>query len=335
MTDLQPAIQRFSTEIPMTPACHAARSHRRTALPLACATFLLLGSGLVQAQDAAALDAPQEQPSLQDPPPAPSGKLLLTGGVTQVEGAAGGGLAPWAVIGGHGTRDQIGANAYYTRVDVGDYALDSYGALVGIHDRVEVSVARQDFDTRAVGAALGLGQGYVIRQDIFGVKVKLAGDAVLEQDRWMPQLAIGLQHKRNNRGALLSAIGAKDDSGTDVYLSATKLYLDQSLLLNTTVRFTKANQFGILGFGGDRNDGYKPQFEGSAALLLNRHVAVGAEFRSKPDNLGIAGEDNAWDAFVAWAPNKHVSLTVAYVDLGNIVIRDNQRGWYASLQVGF
>ena len=131
------------------------------------------------------------------------------------------------------------------------------------------------------------------------------------------------------------AARAKDDSGTDVYLSATKLYLDHSLLLNTTLRFTKANQFGILGFGGDRNDGYKPQFEGSAAFLLNRHVAVGAEFRSKPDNLGIASEDNAWDAFVAWAPNKHVSLTVAYVDLGNIVIRDHQRGWYASLQVGF
>lgn len=336
MTDLQPAIHRFRLEIPMTPACHATRPHRRrTAVPLACATFLLLGSGIASAQDAAALDAPAEEPSLQDPPPAPSGKLLLTGGVTQVEGAAGGGLAPWAVIGGNGTRDQIGGSAYYTRVDVGDYALDSYGALLGIRDWVELSVARQDFDTRAVGAALGLGQGYVIRQDIIGLKVKLAGDAVLEQDRWMPQLAIGLQHKRNNRGALLSAIGAKDDSGTDVYLSATKLYLDQSLLLNTTVRFTKANQFGILGFGGDRNSSYKPQFEGSAAFLLNRHVAVGAEFRSKPDNLGIAREDNVWDAFVAWAPNKHVSLTVAYVDLGNIVIRDHQRGWYASLQVGF
>jgi hypothetical protein len=335
MADLPLANPSVRLEIPMTPACNAVRPHRRRAAPFACATLLLLGSGMAQAQDAAALDAPAEEPSLQDPPPANSGKLLLTGGVTQVEGAAGGGLAPWAVIGGQGTRDQVGATAYYTRVDVGDYALDSYGALVGLHDRVELSVARQAFDTRAVGAALGLGQGYVIRQDIIGVKVKLAGDAVLEQDRWMPQLAIGLQRKRNNRGALLSAIGARDDSGTDVYLSATKLYLDHSLLLNTTLRFTKANQFGILGFGGDRNDGYKPQFEGSAAFLLNRHVAVGAEFRSKPDNLGIASEDNAWDAFVAWAPNKHVSLTVAYVDLGNIVIRDHQRGWYASLQVGF
>jgi len=28
------------------------------------------------------------------------GRLLLTGGVTQVEGAGGGGLSPWALIGG-------------------------------------------------------------------------------------------------------------------------------------------------------------------------------------------------------------------------------------------
>ena len=38
---------------------------------------------------------------------------------------------------------------------------------------------------------------------------------------------------------------------------------------------------------------------------------------------------------MAWAPSKHVSLTLAYVDLGNIVIADNQRGVYASLQMGF
>ena len=134
---------------------------------------------------------------------------------------------------------------------------------------------------------------------------------------------------------LLAAIGAKSDNGTDAYISATKLYLDKSLLLNATVRFTKANQFGILGFGGDQNDDYEAQFEASAAYLLSRNLAIGAEYRTKPNNLGIADEDDAWDVFVAWAPIKNVSLTVAYVDLGNIVIRDDQRGVYASLQVGF
>jgi hypothetical protein len=165
--------------------------------------------------------------------------------------------------------------------------------------------------------------------------VKLFGDAVLEQDSWVPQVAVGLQYKRNDEGDLLAAIGAQDDSGTDFYVSATKLYLSQSLLLNATVRLTKANQFGILGFGGDRRDSYRPQFEGSAAFLLSRSLALGAEYRSKPDNLSIATEDDAFDVFLAWAPVKHLALTLAYVDLGNIVIADDQRGWYASLQVGF
>ena len=264
-----------------------------------------------------------------------SGKLLLTGGVSQVEGAAGGGLTPWAVIGGYGTRDQVGGNAFYTRVNVDDYALDSYGVLVGLYDRVELSVSRQKFNTENVGAALGLGRGFTFTQDTIGVKVKIAGDAVLEQDSWMPQIAVGAQYKKNDQSAVLAFVGARDDSGVDYYVSATKLFLAQSLLVNGTVRFTRANQFGILGFGGDLNDDYQPQFEASVAYLLSRNLAIGAEYRNKPNNLGIAVEENAFDAFVAWAPYKNVSLTVAYVDLGNIVIADDQRGLYASLQVGF
>jgi hypothetical protein len=262
-------------------------------------------------------------------------KLLLTGGVSQLEGAAGGGLTPWALIAGYGTRDQIGGQAFVTAVGLDDYRLEVVGAAVGIRDRLELSVAQQTFDTRAVGAALGLGAGYEIDQDVFGAKLRLAGDAVLEQDRWLPQIALGLQHKRNKRGDLLAAIGAADDSDTDVYLSATKLYLSHSLLANATLRYTRANQFGLLGFGGDRRRSRSLQFEGSLAMLLRRDLAVGVEWRDKPDNLGIAGEDAAWDAFVAWAPSKRWSLTVAVVDLGNIVIADNQRGWYASLQFAY
>ncbi|MGN2392815.1 DUF3034 family protein [Pelomicrobium sp. G1] len=263
------------------------------------------------------------------------GKLLLTGGVTQIEGAAGGGLTPWAVIGGYGTRDQLGANAFFTHARTGDYRFQAAGVLVGLYDRVELSYARQSFDTRAVGGALGLGDGFKFHVDVYGLKVKVAGDAVLEQDTWLPQIAVGAQYKKNDQGEIVRAVGAKRDSGTDFYIAATKLFLDQSLLLNGTLRATKANQLGILGFGGDKEDRYKPQFEGSAALLLRRDLAVGAEYRSKPNNLGIAKEDDWWDVFVAWAPTKNVSLTAAYVNLGNVVIRDDQKGLYLSLQIGF
>ena len=312
----------------------------RTALALG---FLIATSAVthaaVQADVANATEVAEsvadEEAVSDEVPPDRSGKLLLTGGVTQIEGSAGGGLTPWAVIAGYGTRDQIGGNAFYTRVELDDYRLDSFGVAVGIHDRVELSVAKQTLDTQNVGAALGLGAGFTISQDIYGVKVKLVGDAVVDQDRWLPQISVGLQHKHNNRGGLLAAIGAGDNVGTDFYVSATKLLLEHSLLLNGTLRYTEANQLGLLGFGGDRRDGHRLQYEGSAALLLSRKLAVGAEFRCKPDNLNIADEEAAWDVFVAWAPTKQVSLTVAYVDLGNVVIADNQRGLYASLQVGF
>lgn len=261
--------------------------------------------------------------------------MLLTGGVNTIEGAAGGGLTPWAVIGGYGTRDQIGGNAFFSHVEIDDYRLEVRGAVLGLFDRVELSFAEQRFDTRQVGAALGLGAGFTFRQEVFGAKIRLAGDAVLDQDLWMPQIAFGVEHKRNNRGAILRAIGARDDEGTDYYLSATKLFLAQSTLLNATLRATKANQAGILGFGGDRRDSYRIQPEFSLAYLLNRHLAIGGEYRFKPNNLGIAKEDDWWDLFVAWAPNKHLSLTLAYVDLGNIVIRDRQSATYLSLQVGF
>ncbi|WEN14463.1 DUF3034 family protein [Rhodanobacter sp. AS-Z3] len=267
--------------------------------------------------------------------PTTSNKLLLTGGVSQLEGSAGGGLTPWAVIGGYGTRDEIGANAFYTRVNLPDYHVDEAGAMVGLYNRVELSFAQQRFNTEKVGAALGLGEGFTFRQNIVGVKVRLFGDVVLDQDSWLPQVSVGAQYKKNNQDGVVKFVGAKRSQGTDYYISATKLFLGQSLLVDGTLRFTKANQIGILGFGGDLNNSYKPEFEASVAYLLSRHWAVGAEYRQKPNNLGIAKEDDWYDAFVAWAPNKHVSLTLAYADLGNIVIKDRQRGVYASVQVGF
>ncbi len=262
------------------------------------------------------------------------GKLLATGGVSQVEGAGGGGLANWALITGYGTRDGIGGNVHYTAVPLPDYSLQSAGVAVGLFDRLELSYAWQEFDTQDVGAALGLGRGFTFHQNIFGAKLKLVGDAVYDQDSWLPQISIGLQHKENDRGAVIAAVGGKGSVGTDYYIAASKLFLEQSLLFNVTVRETKANQFGILGFGGDKHNDYSTQFEGSAAYLISRRFAVGAELRTKPSNLGVAHEGAAWDLFAAYFFNKNLSLTAAYADLGNLVIRNNQQGAYLSLQAG-
>lgn len=291
------------------------------------------------AQTAVTQTQPGDEPAALWPKPTidrfDSGKLLATGGVSQVEGAGGGGLVPWAVIAGYGTRDAIGANAHYTFVGTRDYHLHSAGLAIGLFDRVELSYDHLWFDTMATGGRLGLGRGFTFEQDVIGAKVKLFGDLVYDQDRWLPQVAIGAQYKVNHESDVLRLIGAKNDHGVDFYAAATKLLLNESLLVNGTLRLTKANQFGILGFGGDREDDYTLQFEGSAAYLLTRQLALGAEYRAKPNNLGFAKENDAYDVFLAWFLNKNASLTLAYTDLGSIATRDRQNGVYASLQIGF
>jgi hypothetical protein len=264
-----------------------------------------------------------------------SGKLLLTQGASTIEGSAGGGLATWAVITGYEAKDGVGANVHATYVDLNDFTLQDYGASIGFFDRVELSYAHEAFDTGATGAKLGLGRGFTFDQDIVGAKVRLFGDAVFDQDSWLPQVAVGAQYKSNDQDAVLHAVGAKSSSGIDYYLAATKVLLDQSLVIDATLRATRANQTGLLGFGGDKNSGYSAEFEGSLAYLVTRHLAVGGELRTKPDNLSFAREDNWWDLFAAYAVSKSLSVTLAYADLGDIATFKNQRGLYLSLQAGF
>lgn len=263
------------------------------------------------------------------------GKLLLTGGVSTIEGSGGGGIATWATITGYGEEDGIGGNAHATLVDLPDYQFRTAGVAVGLWDRVELSAARQEFDTGDTGALLGLGQGFTFTQDVIGVKVRLTGDAIYDQDRWMPQVSVGAQHKQNDQGAIIAAVGGQDDQGTEFYVAASKLFLAQSVLVSGTVRYTNANQTGLLGFGGDANDDREAQFEGSVGWLLTRNLVIGAEYRTKPDNLSFAAEDDWFDVYAAWAINKHLSVTAAWADLGSIATFDDQRGLYLSLQAGF
>ena len=287
------------------------------------------------------------------PSHANTGKLLLTGGVSTVEGAAGGGLTPWAVIGTQATEGETGASAFVSRAITQDYGLTVVGAAVGIDDRVELSIARQDLNTGITGTLLGL-PGLHLRQNIVGAKWRVAGDAVLDSDTLMPQIAVGVQVKNLQRSGLdatLNALGAQRD-GVDVYVSATKLFLAQGVLVNGTLRATRANQNGLLGHGatlGGADNGYELQPEISVAYLLRHNLAVGFEYRAMPNKLQRAGaaaglgdglRAGDWkDIFIAWAPSKNVSITAAYVDLGRIVPattkNKKQTGVYLSAQVAF
>jgi hypothetical protein len=269
------------------------------------------------------------------------GKLPLTAGFTDVDGVGGAGLVPWATITGYGTDTSWGANAHYTVVPLNDFRLQSYGLAVGVIDRIEASATHDEF--KATGGPLN---GLSVEQQVFGLKLRLTGDAVYDQDSWAPQTAVGVEYKHNtgisDSTGLTNPtqIGAKGNSGTDFYLCATKVLLAQSLLLDITLRYTKANQFGILGFGGDLRDSRSVEPEATVAYLIARTLAVGADYRAMPRNLSADDEREAWDAFLAWTISRNFSLVAGYASLGSIlapVTHDSrsQNGAYLSFQAGF
>ncbi|ENN97442.1 MULTISPECIES: DUF3034 family protein [Pseudoalteromonas] len=253
---------------------------------------------------------------------ASDGKLLATPGVSQIEGSGGGGIVPWAQLAGYASEDEFSVNGFCSRADVTDYTLDVCGAQVNLFNRVELSYAQQRFDVPALDTE--------IEQSITGAKIRLYGDIVYSD--W-PQLSVGIQHKSLDDGAVATLVGAKDTSGTDYYLAASKLHLGAvgglNWFWNVTTRYSEANQLGLLGYGG-ANDDAKILFEGSTAVFLSRSVAVGIEYRQKSNNLNL-GEQDWKDLFVAWMPNKHVSVTAAYLDLGSIAGASDQTGWYLSV----
>jgi Protein of unknown function (DUF3034) len=277
---------------------------------------------------------------------ADEGKFLLTAGFSDLEGTGGGGLVPLAFISGYGSSDSWGANAHVTNVELRDYHVYTYGVAAGFLDRVELTYTHQQLNITST-ALNGLG----VRQEVVGAKLKLCGNAVYQQDSPLPQIAAGVEYKHNDGiknaadvglAGLISPIqlGATAAHAADYYLAATKVFLAQSVVVNVVLRETKANQFGFLGFGGDRKKNYSLRPEGTLAYLLTRRFAVGAEIRSAPSNLSVDSETAAWDAFAAWAPTKNISLVAAYLNLGSILapvthVARHQDGAYLSIQVGF
>ena len=253
---------------------------------------------------------------------AADGKLIGTAGLSQVEGSGGGGIVPWATLAGYDSRDQISVNAVATQVDVDDYRLNVLGISTSLYDRVELSVAEHRFDLKTLGGD--------IKQNIFGLKYRIYGDVVYSD--W-PQVSAGLQYKDLKDQAIAKALGANNSSGTDFYLAATKVHLGAiagyNAVWNLTARATKANEMGLLGFGGPENDSYEIMFEGSAGILFSRHLAMGIEYRQKPDNLGLKEGDWA-DIFISYTPSKDFNITLAYADLGTIAGAKQQQGLYLS-----
>ena len=265
------------------------------------------------------------------PSMAADGKILATAGLSQVEGSGGGGLVPWATLAGYDSQDETAASFFMSDVNVSDFRMTSIGVATSFYDRVELSYAQQTFvlpESLISGLSLTSEQ---IKQDIVGLKVRLYGDAVYSA---YPQVSAGVQYKQLDSDTVALKVGAKTDSGTDFYVAATKVHLGAvagyNLVWNVAARATKANEMGLLGFSGPDNNDYQVMMEGSVGLLLSPNWVVGMEYRQKPNNLSIV-EDDWTDVFVSYLPNKNVNITAAYVDLGTVATKKDQKGIYLAM----
>ncbi|MCR9277091.1 MAG: DUF3034 family protein [Pseudomonadaceae bacterium] len=252
-------------------------------------------------------------------------KILATGGVSGIEGGSGGGVNPWALISGYGSSGEWGATAFSTHVRIDDFQLWSRGGALAYGDRVELSFARQTLKVRPLDTS--------IRQDIVGLKIRLIGELLYSR---APQISLGVQHKTLEDNAIARALGASDDSGTDYFLAASKLWFaaaaGRNLLTNISIRHSRANQNGLLGFGGP-GDPSRWTAEMSAAVFINDHWLVGADYRQKSGQLSSVDEDDWSDIFVSYLPNKRLAFVAAWAELGDIAGLQDQSGFYLSAQV--
>ena len=70
-------------------------------------------------------------------------RIWATGGVTTIEGSAGGGLVPWALLGSYASDEEWGGTLALSRAEVDDYSLSVTGAGLNWNNRLELTVARQ------------------------------------------------------------------------------------------------------------------------------------------------------------------------------------------------
>jgi len=273
--------------------------------------------------------------------------------VTQVEGQAGGGVVPWGLL------SAGSPTVSATWVDTGDYTLSSVALQTSMANWLELSYARITFDTGRHPSHDGIilntdriatfdpDKEWLLGKvdvDVIGAKVKL-----LEMSDSTPAVALGVQYKETNVTKIfLDAMGA-EDNGLDFYLAATKVMpigADRKLLLNATVRATKGNQIGILGFESKWEDDYEAEFETSIGVFLNDQTVVGLEYRMKPDNIKGLREDDWGNLFFAYFPSNNLAIVAAYAEFGDIAgvghgaaggnnFGLDQRGLYLQVQGNF
>ncbi len=300
-----------------------------------------------------------------------------------IDSGGGGAIVPWAYISNAPKKGGIGMPAASIWTWVSDsYTINFWPVAVSIGDRLELGFAYQNLDISTLksdlrgdsAAALGANRLDTKLDNLQMITAHAKFQFVKESENW-PAMAISVSYKKaldvdelddnltaNVRNAGLVAangpkvmewMGVDDDDGFEVNLMATKLWKTKiPILTAVNLRYTQANQLGFLGFSDDWS--LNPEF--TLAILPEPNVAIGIEYRKKPDELksvndylrantavpGLGtlndytfGEDDFIDFFVAYLPTPNLTIAAGIANIGNVVHRETKSIWAFNINYDF
>ncbi|MBI4688016.1 MAG: DUF3034 family protein [Nitrospirae bacterium] len=298
-----------------------------------------------------------------------------------IEGEGGGGIVPWAYLINPAKDGKIGNPSLgaWTWISNG-YTINFWTAGISVSDRVELGFAWQNLDISTLRddlkgdsqIALGAGTSLDTGDDNMQMITAHAKFQLLKESDSAPAVALSAEFKkalstddlednltRGVRGVLgagapklLEWMGVDSDSGVDFNLMVTKLWKTKMpILTSVNLRLTKANQLGFLGFSDD----YSLHPEVTVAVLPESNVAIGIEYRNKPDELksvndylrANAGttfsalnnytfqENDFIDFFIAYFPTPKLSITAAVANIGNVVHKETNTIWAFNVKYDF
>ena len=292
------------------------------------------------------------EPETASPPPSEGPPLPLN----TIEGVGGGALVPMAYLVNPPTSGTFGKPAvsfWYANLDNKDLTTFTLSETIRVGDAIDLefsyahSILQLGDFTRNVQMA-GLPDINVnhVGLHTFSVRTPLIREGAFDQ-AWMPAVTLGVSYKNNDEinrinrrlGGALTGLGMRRNDGLEFTLSATKAFAGiagRPTIVTIGGRLTEANQTGFLGF----TDSYKPQLEASVVCLVTGQLAVVAEYRMKPDELGqipglVRDEDDWWDVGFVYIFDEHLTATAAYVHFGDVLDEDVCGGFILGLKYEF
>ena len=272
-----------------------------------------------------------------------------------IEGYSGGTITPLAYLcnscncgckGKHLTPPSVS----YTFLGIGSKRMHTVAVTQSFLNRIEVGYAMNHFHLGSFYDDLRKAGLKPERRDVllhhFNVRAK-----ILEENSFglpLPAISAGVHLKYNNGikqinrrlGRALSAIGYDKHYGVDYTLTATKMFpklaCGRPIIVTAGVRFSKAAQLGLLGFGKT----CRASFEGSVIYLPTDWLVLGYEFRQKHNPYGqipgLVGDEDNWQALSASVVvNKHLTILGVAGLCGNIANANADTTWGLQLKWEF